>query len=65
MEFYVKCVIFTILKWNFLNINAVIAVLYIAYDKYVAILLSLMPILKKIKTTYPICIIFPYSLCYK
>ncbi len=24
MEFYVKCVIFRILKWNFLNINAVI-----------------------------------------
>ncbi len=29
MEFYVKFAIFTILKWNFQNINAVIVGLYI------------------------------------
>ncbi len=29
MEFYVKFAIFSILKWNFQNINAVIAGLYI------------------------------------
>ncbi len=29
MEFYVKCAIFSILKWNFQNINAVTAELYL------------------------------------
>ncbi len=29
MEFYVKCAIFSILKWNFQNINAITAALYV------------------------------------
>ncbi len=31
MEFYIKCAILSILKWNFENINAVIVRLYINY----------------------------------